>query len=1068
MHKTFLLKFLFFFTFSILIMSCNLQKVKYEDVYIGGDSSDTSNGTSESQKVNVDGIFIGSNYVELKKMPESSTIPYEISAVAKPINATNKELTYSINKVGEVSNKDNNLKSETVNPEIHNDGMVILPDLGDYEVTIKSQDNPDISEKVLISVHEGKLTPLNLNNGLTLYGKYTVSQYKVGYDDFMNLNINNSYFSIDLKEDEDGNGYKLNYELYANGLRIYVFDDDKISFKNKSFDEIGKEIATMLNMKVSNNIVSIELKGKDYPVLVKNDVIKENETLSLLLSKKEDINPAQVEINQNNSKIKVTELDVLNPTLTDYEGKKQHYKDYDAKNGTKFVISANVKPLNASNIGVKYEALTPEIATINAFGIVSLKKIGLAKFKIYPVEDKNLAKNVYIDFKDTAIRVENVTVDTQLEKDVLIVGKKYEFIGKVTPENAQNQQVIFYSPQSDIVKVESNGDITPLKPGMAFIYAYSTDFGNKSAVRSMIVKEDELNRNVKIEAITGIPKKIFIKEGENYNLNMELLPKYAANKDVKIKIVAPDDKIIEISNKTIKGLKVGVAKVEISPVNNPELIKETEVNVDGKDEQITTIKDLIIEMDRDYIYVNDADLIINVKTVPEITNKYNTIEAINIGSRIQVVPNTDVPNSFRVIGITEDGDSGPAQIQIESGNGVVKTVDIKVKKAMKIQGQYKLKNVELRYSGKSLELDKANPLNFKLFDGEMAIKRLPNNNLSLTGRVQYSPNKDSDFNYFTNKRYFYFANTINNPNNEDLQEIYTEKYLDDNRFRVIDEKTIEYRHLDNGLTANMVFEKYLDEEAVIENKQLFKTPIDIVNDYKSSEGYYHLDFFYHKTYQRGAFSYTPAFSGNCSDAETFKSMLKHGMNDCGGFTTFGGNGPGGSVAYFKGEFVIKADRNGNNLIINSTLKDQKQGHKFYDNALSQYNEIYKYFHLTFDPISINLTDYSKNKFAIFKNVKTVMHDWYNNKQHQRSEYAIRFNDDGESFDFEIYTYPLKYSGMDRDIYAYFKFRKISDKYMPLTTSKYAGDVGDRNPASYPSEFEVKAIENKTGNLTAIK
>lgn len=114
--------------------------------------------------------------------------------------------------------------------------------------------------------------------------------------------------------------------------------------------------------------------------------------------------------------------------------------------------SVSVKPYNASIRKVVWEALTPDIAEfveLHGCGIVP-KKNGLAKFRVYSAENKDIYQDVEINFvykeplTQAAVGFDELVMSPYTSKELVI---------STTPENASEKRFVWTYSEDGIVKV---------------------------------------------------------------------------------------------------------------------------------------------------------------------------------------------------------------------------------------------------------------------------------------------------------------------------------------------------------------------------------------------------------------------------------------------------------------------------------------------------------------------------------------------------------------------------------------------------------------------------------------
>lgn len=254
--------------------------------------------------------MLPSNYIEIKKNPDSDIIEYDLSAEVLPENAVDKTLLYQITSF-QPSNNDSgkslfynqnikniaNENTSDVNGKVDENGIFRASKLGTYVINISSANNSYISSNITINVSENFLSPVTKENLTSIYGTYEVDQFKIDYGEYINVPQGTSSVNVHASRDSKEDKIILNTDLYFNGLKISLLPKDTSTFENLTFEEIAQRISDRANLEiVSENRVRVALEGRLFTNLVDSNIIKEDEILYLSLIKKEDKNPNNISI----------------------------------------------------------------------------------------------------------------------------------------------------------------------------------------------------------------------------------------------------------------------------------------------------------------------------------------------------------------------------------------------------------------------------------------------------------------------------------------------------------------------------------------------------------------------------------------------------------------------------------------------------------------------------------------------------------------------------------------------------------------------------------------------------
>lgn len=205
----------------------------------------------------------------------------------------------------------------------------------------------------------------------------------------------------------------------------------------------------------------------------------------------------------------------------------------------------------------------------------------------------------------TEVKVTGISLNnSNLE---LKIGDTYDLICNITPSNATNKNVEWYSSNSDIVSVE-NGKITAKTKGDATITVKSCDTGITATCNVKVLS--------KVTSISLNKTELSLNKGDTYDLTYTIAPDDAANKDVEWYSSNAD--IVSIENGKITAKKAGNATITIKATETG-LSSSCKVTVTSKVENISLEKE-------NYTVIKDRYLtIIPVISPDDATNKEYSI-----------------------------------------------------------------------------------------------------------------------------------------------------------------------------------------------------------------------------------------------------------------------------------------------------------------------------------------------------------------------------------------------------------------------------------------------------------
>ena len=987
------------------------------------DSNSSSVGTiyeDSDPNVVITGISLPGNYIELTKS-QDAVLYYDISAVAEPANAVNRKLLYS-----------------SSNPEIASideKGILTITGLGEFSVEVKSAANLSIWQKIDFYVAEKILTDVNVDSiPLSLFGDYSISQY--GVNKTPDTNISGS-LSINANK---SNSNVVTLGLVFNGAVFDLALSDE-SFTTLSYEDIAlkiKEQLKIVNHTNSDADIIISLSGTDFPALVESNVIGDDEILQLSLKKLNDINIGQ----------DIESMPVLTTEITLADS-----KEVDRKDVPEFMIEPTIKPSNATDKSVKYTSSDDTIATVNEIGYVTLHKAGNVKITAVSNANDKASGVMNVTVTDSTIPVTHIVRKSEVNQ--VLIGNTIDLSGTAMPDTATHRSITYVSLNPEIASINNTtGILTANRKGTAKIYAI-TDAGNYKEEYTITVDAFAFP----VSAIMNIPSilNISIKD-EPYTINPQAFPDYAFDKNLTYTITSGSDIItFDETTKTIKGLQEGSAVLTVASASDATVKKAIQVNVRAEIEAV--------EVSQINLNTPPANLYINHTTF-DLTATVNEDANVNTDLFIESSDNNIVgaypvvgeKNKWQLMPVTE----GTAEIKVYSSSGVEQKFNISVHKVMNTKGHYKLKQVVYSYNGVERTFLSNEEGGNDNLQGEFGIN-IEDTKILLHGRLQFTPENPLEKSSYTfnNWRFLYVNKEIALDSNDVYAKQIKQGYANEG-INITSEKTIEYVYTENGFQAHLYLEKVSDVYTVIEDKTIYMTDIDVVNDPHSLEGYYEMTWFYGNSLNTAMLERYPAiYSSSKDDMPLYSNIGITYHKECPDKTAWydwsacysGGGGENGSVTNYTGSFVIKVDGTNQDAQMSSIMKVQMQGHQNFN-----LKSWLKYIHAAFDATTISQSS-AVSKLIVNKNLKAQITS--NSGDEGYNGAYIAYNKlDGNTMEFEV-QFMTDYKFMYRAV-------KVSDRYVDLPTAKYVdGDVSGRMPPEKPSQVEIKPITEVTGSASDI-
>ncbi len=143
------------------------------------------------------------------------------------------------------------------------------------------------------------------------------------------------------------------------------------------------------------------------------------------------------------------------------------------------MLTAAVDPVDATNPNIEWFSVNPDIATVDANGLVTGHSVGLAA--IIAVNYGGRGGNAVIDTATVDVRAYVASITLNKESTDLYVDDVEQLTATVLPANAFNTGLTWTTSDATVAVVDDNGLVTAVGRGTATITATSVDGTNLSA-----------------------------------------------------------------------------------------------------------------------------------------------------------------------------------------------------------------------------------------------------------------------------------------------------------------------------------------------------------------------------------------------------------------------------------------------------------------------------------------------------------------------------------------------------------------------------------------------------------
>ena len=220
---------------------------------------------------------------------------------------------------------------------------------------------------------------------------------------------------------------------------------------------------------------------------------------------------------------------------------------------TKTISVRNITPANATNKEVRYESQNTRIATVDENGKVKGIRAGTAKINVYSVSNPKIyavcSVNVYDDddrgssnsskYRYPVDKVEiykeenGKEVRIRNDKTEVMNNTEQQFIARISPYNATNKDVRWYTSNSSVADVDDDGVLTAYREGEVTLSVVTEDGNKRDSIKVEITEWMLKPKSIKIVNSDNTPVNTNVKTGDKVSLKIEFEPMLTTERDVR-------------------------------------------------------------------------------------------------------------------------------------------------------------------------------------------------------------------------------------------------------------------------------------------------------------------------------------------------------------------------------------------------------------------------------------------------------------------------------------------------------------------------------------------------------
>ena len=327
--------------------------------------------------------------------------------------------------------------------------------------------------------------------------------------------------------------------------------------------------------------------------------------------------------------------------------------------GATLQLNASFMPDNASVASVGWYSKNPNIATVDANGLVTAIAIG--ETDVVACAD-NVTATCHVTV--TPVLVESLTLsDNHLS---MALDETYTLIADITPDNAENKALEWEIPDNDVIvaQVVNNNrlNISAEGEGTVTITVRSTDGSDLSATCEVFV-----SATTPVKTLTLTPESLDLFVNDTWHLNATVTPQDAYNKDLRWMSSNPNVATVD-GNGLVTARGVGNATITVMTTDGSNLSATCAVTVTNVPVESITLNLTELEMNPGGTYTLNAsvqpsnafnktlDWVSSNPSVATVTNN-GRITAVGVGSTIVMAMATDGSNVSAACRVTVNSQS---------------------------------------------------------------------------------------------------------------------------------------------------------------------------------------------------------------------------------------------------------------------------------------------------------------------------------------------------------------------------------------------------------------------------
>ena len=278
------------------------------------------------------------------------------------------------------------------------------------------------------------------------------------------------------------------------------------------------------------------------------------------------------------------------------------------KIGDSFSITPTITPGSATDKKVTWSSSNNAIASVDTTGKVTGLNTGTATITA-TTHDGGLKAACTVTVSNTKINVTGISLSPTTK--TMGVGGSFTIIPTITPSNATDKSITWFSGNPSVATVDANGKVTALGIGTAVITATTNDGGYKTTCTVTVS-----NNIVNVTGVTMIPTSRTMYAGDSYHLDAIVSPDNATDKSVTWTSSNPAIATVD-ENGIVLALKAGTTTITAT-TNDGGFKANCIITVTG---EVVNVTGITLSPTTKTMYTGESFILMPTITPDNATNK---------------------------------------------------------------------------------------------------------------------------------------------------------------------------------------------------------------------------------------------------------------------------------------------------------------------------------------------------------------------------------------------------------------------------------------------------------------